>query len=329
MSSSRSDRSDSPGTTIESGQPSSAGLTRRQALGCLLWAGTGALWAMHGGVPHWLGAIGDASAAAADAGAFRFVQISDSHVGFNKAANPDPLLTLNLALDKVRALPERPALMLHTGDVTHLSKPAEFDTAAQIIGGLGLPTFYVPGEHDVIDEGAGRAWLDRYGKGTQGAGWYSFDDHGVHFVGLVNVLDFKPGGLGRLGAAQLAWLAGDLKAVRDSTPVVVFAHIPLWTVYADWGWGTDDAAQALALLKRFGSVTVLNGHIHQTLQKVEGNVSFHTAYSTAYPQPAPGTAATPGPLVVPAEQLRHVLGVRSLQLTRAAPGAQLTDYPLA
>ncbi|HMW29694.1 MAG TPA: metallophosphoesterase [Plasticicumulans sp.] len=332
MSSSRSDRSASPAApSIESGQPPSAGLTRRQALGCLFWAGTGALWAMHGGVPRWLGAIGDANAAEAktDAGAFRFVQISDSHIGFNKAANPDPLLTLNLALDKVRALPERPALMLHTGDVTHLSKPAEFDTAAQLIGGLGLPTFYVPGEHDVIDEGAGRAWLDRYGKGTQGAGWYSFEDHGVHFVGLVNVLDFKPGGLGRLGAAQLAWLADDLKAVRDSTPVVVFAHIPLWTVYADWGWGTDDAAQALALLKRFGSVTVLNGHIHQTLQKVEGNVSFHTAYSTAYPQPAPGTAASPGPLVVPAEQLRHVLGVRSLQLTRTAPGAQLTDYPLA
>lgn len=316
-------RSDAPATPA-------AGLTRRQALGCLFWAGTGALWTMHGGVPRWLGAIGDANAATPDAGAFHFVQISDSHIGFNKAANPDPVATLNLGLDKLRALPVRPALMLHTGDVTHLSKPAEFDTAAQILAGPGLPAVhYVPGEHDVLDEGAGRAWLDRYGKGTQGAGWYSFDDHGVHFIGLVNVLDFKPGGLGRLGPAQLAWLADDLKAVSDSTPLVVFAHIPLWTVYADWGWGTDDAAQALALMQRFGSVTVLNGHIHQTLQKVEGKVSFHTAYSTAYPQPAPGGAANPGPLVVPADQLRHVLGVRSLQLTRAAPGAAITDYPLA
>lgn len=307
-----------------------AGLTRRQALGCLFWAGTGALWTLTGGVPRWLGAIGDAQAApAADAGAFTFVQISDSHIGFNKAANPDTLATLNLALDRIRALPAPPALVVHTGDVTHLSKPAEFDTAAQVIGGLGLPTWYVPGEHDVLDEGAGRAWLDRYGKGTQGAGWYSFDAHGVHFVGLVNVLDFKPGGLGRLGAEQLAWLAADLKGVADSTPVIVYAHIPLWTVYADWGWGTDDAAQALALLARFGSVTVLNGHIHQTLQKVEGNVTFHTAYSTAYPQPAPGTAANPGPLVVPAGQLRSVLGVRTLKLSRAAPAPQITDTTLA
>ena len=189
----------------------------------------------------------------------------------------------------------RPAFMIHTGDITHLSKPDEFDNADQIIGEAKLDVHYVPGEHDVIDEGLGKAYLDRYGKGTKGQGWYSFDDHGVHFIGLVNVVDLKAGGLGRLGADQLAWLADDLKDKSASTPIVVFAHIPLWTVYADWGWGTDDGLQALNLLKRFGSVTVLNGHIHQIVQKVEGNMTFHTARSTCFPQPAPGTAPSPGP----------------------------------
>ena len=227
--------------------------------------------------------------------ASRFLQISDSHIGFNKPANPDALGTLREAIGKVKAVKSRPAFMIHTGDITHLSKPDEFDNADQIIGEAKLNVHYVPGEHDVIDEGLGKAYLDRYGKGTKGQGWYSFDDHGVHFIGLVNVVDLKAGGLGRLGADQLAWLADDLKDKSASTPIVVFAHIPLWTVYADWGWGTDDGLQALNLLKRFGSVTVLNGHIHQIVQKVEGNMTFHTARSTCFPQPAPGPRLRPAP----------------------------------
>jgi 3',5'-cyclic AMP phosphodiesterase CpdA len=212
---------------------------------------------------------------------------------------------------------------------TDEAKPDEFDNADQIIGEVKLDVQYVPGEHDFVDEGLGKAYLARYGKGTKGSGWYSFDDHGVHFIGLVNVVDLKAGGLGRLGSDQLAWLADDLKDKSASTPIVMFAHIPLWTVYADWGWGTDDGLQALALLKRFGSVTVLNGHIHQIVQKVEGNMTFHTARSTAFPQPAPGTAPSPGPMTVPAEQLRSMLGIASVEVRMGDKPLAITDTPLA
>jgi len=266
---------------------------RRGALECMIWAGTGVLWALSGGVPKSVGLLGEALAA--EASGFTFLQISDSHIGFNKPANPDALGTLREAIAKVKAVKSKPAFMIHTGDITHLSKPDEFDSAAQLIGESGLNVHYVPGEHDFIDEGLGKLYLERYGKGTKGQGWYSFDDHGVHFIGLNNVVDLKAGGLGRLGSDQLAWLADDLKGKANSTPIVVFAHIPLWTVYADWGWGTDDGLQALDMLKRFGSVTVLNGHIHQIVQKVEGNITFHTARSTAYPQPPAGSGPGPGP----------------------------------
>ena len=304
-----------------------SGLSRRGALTCMVWAGTGLLWTLSGGVPKSVGLLGDALAAV-PAG-FTFLQISDSHVGFNKPANPDALGTLREAIGKVKAAQSRPAFMIHTGDITHLSKPDEFDNADQIISEAKLDVHYVPGEHDFIDEGLGKAYLDRYGKGTKGQGWYSFDDHGVHFIGLVNVVDLKAGGLGRLGADQLAWLADDLKDKSASTPIVVFAHIPLWTVYADWGWGTDDGLQALNLLKRFGSVTVLNGHIHQIVQKVEGNMTFHTARSTCFPQPTPGTAPSPGPMTVPAEQLRSMLGITSVDVRTGDKPLAITDTTLA
>ncbi len=303
------------------------GLNRRNALQCMVWAGTGILWTLSGGVPKSLGLLGDALAAVPTG--FSFLQISDSHIGFNKPANPDALGTLREAIGKVKAVKSRPAFMIHTGDITHLSKPDEFDNADQIISEAKLNVHYVPGEHDFIDEGLGKAYLDRYGKGTKGQGWYSFDDHGVHFIGLVNVVDLKAGGLGRLGADQLAWLADDLKDKSRCTPIVVFAHIPLWTVYADWGWGTDDGLQALNLLKRFGSVTVLNGHIHQIVQKVEGNMTFHTARSTCFPQPAPGTAPSPGPMTVPAEQLRSVLGITSVEVRTGDKPLAITDTTLA
>jgi len=300
---------------------------RRGALECMIWAGTGVLWALSGGVPKSVGLLGEALAA--EASGFTFLQISDSHIGFNKPANPDALGTLREAIAKVKAVKSKPAFMIHTGDITHLSKPDEFDSAAQLIGESGLNVHYVPGEHDFIDEGLGKLYLERYGKGTKGQGWYSFDDHGVHFIGLNNVVDLKAGGLGRLGPEQLAWLADDIKGKSNSTPIVVFAHIPLWTVYADWGWGTDDGLQALDMLKRFGSVTVLNGHIHQIVQKVEGNMTFHTARSTAFPQPAPGTAPSPGPMTVPAEQLRSMLGITSVDVRLGNKPLAVTDTTLA
>ena len=308
-----------------------AGVSRRGALECMIWAGTGVLWTLSGGVPKSLGLLGDGllgNALAAETSAFTFLQISDSHIGFNKSANPDALGTLREAIAKVKAVPTKPAFMIHTGDITHLSKPDEFDNANQLIGEAALDVHYVPGEHDFVDEGVGKAYLARYGKGTKGAGWYSFDDHGVHFIGLVNVVDLKAGGLGRLGPEQLAWLADDIKDKSNSTPIVVFAHIPLWTVYADWGWGTDDGLQALDMLKRFGSVTVLNGHIHQIVQKVEGNMTFHTARSTAYPQPIAATAAGPGPLSVPADQLRKMLGITSVSVVRHPRSLVLRDSTL-
>jgi 3',5'-cyclic AMP phosphodiesterase CpdA len=301
-------------------------LDRRQTLECMVWAGTGVLWTLTGGVPVARGLLGEARAAT-EAG-FSFLQMSDSHIGFNKAANPDAIATLYEAVAKVKAIAARPSFILHTGDITHLSKPVEFDNADQAFGATGLKVHYVPGEHDMIDEARGQAYLDRYGKGSRGAGWYSFDDQGVHFVGLVNVVDLKAGGLGNLGAEQLAWLADDLRAKSDSTPIVVFVHIPLYVLYEQWGWGTDDGAQALALLKRFGSVTVLNGHIHQLMQKVEGNMTFHTAMSTAFPQPAPGTAPAPGPMVVPADKLRSTLGLSSVTLRQTGSPLAIVDTTL-
>jgi 3',5'-cyclic AMP phosphodiesterase CpdA len=302
-----------------------AGLSRRKVLECMTWAGTGVLWTVAGGVPRSLGLVGEAHAQAAG---FTFMQISDSHVGFDRPANPNVLSTLEAAINKVKAVPARPAFMIHTGDISHLSKPSEFDDAERIISQARLDVHYVPGEHDVIDENTGKLYLERYGRGTKGAGWYSFDANGVHFVGLVNVVNLKAGGLGNLGADQLAWLEDDLKGRTDSTPIVVFAHIPLWVVYPQWGWGTEDGERVLGMLKRFGSVTVLNGHIHQIIQKVEGNVAFHTARSTAFPQPAPGSAPSPGPMKVDDDKLRTVLGIASINFVPGQQRLAIVDTPL-
>ncbi len=302
-----------------------AGPSRRKVLECMTWVGTGVLWTVSGGVPHSLGIMGEA--AAAEAKGLAFLQISDSHVGFDKPANPNALGTLEEAIAKVNAQPQKPAFMIHTGDISHLSLEAQFDDADRIISQARLDVHYVPGEHDFLDADR-KLYLQRYGRGTKGAGWYSFDAGGVHFVGLVNVFDLKGGGMGDLGNEQLEWLESDLQGRSASTPIVVFAHIPLWTIYPQWGWGTDDSAQALSYLKRFGSVTVLNGHIHQVMQKVEGNVTFHTARSTAFPQPAPGQAPSPGPMKVPDEQLRKMLGIADVTFKQNEQRLAIIDSPL-
>jgi 3',5'-cyclic-AMP phosphodiesterase len=235
----------------------STGVDRRQTLKCMLWAGTGVVWTVAGGVPA-SRLIGPAKAAE---GSFSFVQISDSHIGFAKPANPDARATLGAAIDKILAMPGNPAFMIHTGDVTHTAKPNEFDDALQMIKRAKLDVHYAPGEHDILDPATNAAYLDRFGKGA-GGGWYSFDHGGVHFVSLNNVVDLKKNGLGSLGSGQLEWLEDDLKGKSASTPIVLFSHIPLWMIAPEWGWGTEDSAQALGYLARFGSVTVLNGHIH-------------------------------------------------------------------
>lgn len=305
----------------------SDGIDRRGFLKCMAWAGTGLIWTLRGGVPsaRAFGADRDPSAT----GDFTFVQISDSHIGFAKEPNKDVVGTLQQAIARINALPKPPELLIHTGDLTHLSKPDEFDTVAEVLKSAKVgERFYVPGEHDVFTD-EGKLYLERYGKGTNGTGWQSFDHRGVHFVGLVNVANLKPGGLGLLGQEQLDWLKQDLASVGSSTPIVVFAHVPLWTVYPQWGWGTEDSAQALSQLKRFGAVTVLNGHIHQILQKVEGNVTFHTARSTAFPQPEPGRAESPGPLKnVPGEKLRSLLGVTNVNYAERGGTLAIVDATL-
>ncbi len=300
------------------------GYDRRHTLKCMLWAGTGVVWTVAGGVPA-SRLIGAAKAAE---GSFSFVQISDSHIGFSKPANPDARLTLDAAIDKVLAMPGSPAFMIHTGDITHTAKPNEFDDALQIIRRSKLAVHYAPGEHDILDPATRAAYLERFGKGA-GGGWYAFDHGGVHFVSLVNVVDLKTNGLGSLGAEQLAWLDDDLKGKSASTPIVIFAHIPLWMIAPEWGWGTEDSPEALKLLSRFGSVTVLNGHIHQLMQKIEGAVTFHTARSTAFPQPAPGTAPAPGPKRVPAGELRKWLGVREVAYSAQPTTLAVTDSDLS
>jgi 3',5'-cyclic-AMP phosphodiesterase len=305
------------------------GIDRRGFLKCMAWAGTGAFCVMQGGVLKSYSLSGLAGRSAKEMkGELSFVQISDSHMGFNKPANTDVAGTLKAAIDKINALPAAPGFILHTGDITHLSKPEEFDAVDQLLKGASAKeVFYVPGEHDVVGDD-GKQYLERYGKNAKGAGWYSFDQKGVHFIGLVNVMNLKAGGLGSLGNEQLEWMENDVKHLSKSTPIVVFAHIPLWSVYPEWGWGTDDSAQALGYLKKFGSVTVLNGHIHQTMQKVEGNVTFHTAASTAFPQPKPGSAPSPGPMKVPAEQLKSLLGIRDVSYVQGKHALGVTDSTL-
>jgi Icc protein len=308
------------------------GIDRRDFLGCMAWAGTGLLWTMAGGVPtakllaQSMQGHGSSAAKVQD---FSFVQISDSHIGFNKGANPDVTGTLTKAIDRINTVPagmKAPDFMIHTGDITQNSKAAEFDTASQVIKSTKVDqVFYVPGEHDFIDDGS--QYKDRFGKDTLGNGWYSFNHKGVHFVGLNNCVQVDA--MGNMGPDQLNWLKSDLAGQSHSTPIVVFAHIPLWMVYEKWGWGTRDGEQALAMLKPFGSVTVLNGHIHQVVQKVEGNVAFHTAMATAFPQPAPGAAPNPGPMVVPAGKLQSVLGITKVKVVRGHSHLAIVDSTLA
>jgi 3',5'-cyclic-AMP phosphodiesterase len=303
---------------------SSDGIDRRGFLKCMAWAGTGLVWSLAGGVP--VSRAFGSSMHQQKQEDFSFVQISDSHIGFNKPANADVTGTLQTAVNKMLAIPRPPDFMIHTGDLTHSSKPAEFDTMDQVLTGAKRQIFYVPGEHDTsVDDG--KSYLERYGKGSSGNGWYSFDHKGVHFIGLVNVVQLE--GMGKLGQAQLDWLKKDLSQYKNSAPIVLFAHIPLWAVYPTWGWGTSDSEQAFSFLKRFGSVTVLNGHIHQVMQKVEGNATFHTAMSTAFPQPAPGSAPSPGPMKVPAEKLRSVLGITEVHFLAQRHQLAVVDSTLS
>jgi len=313
------------------------GTTRRNFMKCMAWAGTGLVWALSSGLLSSKALAGSLQAApnaprtgsgGRNTSGFRFVQISDTHIGFDKDPNKDPVATLQESIARIRALNPAPDFLIHTGDLTHAQKAGGFDTVDQLLRGVSSGgTFFVPGEHDVFADG-GKEYLARFGKGTLGGGWRSFEHQGVHFIGLVNVLNFKSGGMGMLGQEQLGWLEDDVHRLSSSTPIVVYTHIPLWAIYPEWGWTTGDAQQALALMKRFGSVSVLNGHIHQVLQKTEGQMTFHTAMSTAFPQPPPGQGPGPGPLKVPTEEVRRFLGLRSVTYTAGREPLAIVDSTL-
>jgi hypothetical protein len=306
------------------------GIDRRGMLECMAWVGTGLVWTIAGGIPT--STVFGQSSRKITKPALSFVQISDSHLGFSRDPNKDVASTLKQTIARINALPERPSFVLHTGDLTHLAKTDEFDAVDQLMKEVKTgKVFYVPGEHDFDGDG-NKEYLNRYGKGTKGTGWYSFDDGGVHFIGLVNVANAKSGsgdgGLGVIGNEQLEWLEKDAASVSKETPVVVFAHVPLWTVHEKWGWGTRDSERALQILKRFGSLTVLNGHIHQILQKVEGTATFHSARSTAFPQSQPGKGS-PGPMRdLPADQLKRSLGLSQVSYVSVDSPLAIVDSTL-
>jgi hypothetical protein len=325
--------------------PSNDGVDRRGFLKCMAWAGTGMVWGVSGGILGCTRIDQQVEAAETSDGnddkarasqkesataSFTFVQVSDSHLGFSREPNRDVAETYREAIRRINALEQQPAFILHTGDLTHLAKAEEFDAVDQLHRTFRARAIYcVPGEHDVTENDC-RAFMNRYGRGATGNGWRSFDFQGVHFVGLNNCMNLRAGSLGLLGQEQLDWLRRDLAGKTDGTPIVVFAHIRLWTVHRPWGWGTEDSARALELLRRFGSVTVLNGHIHQIMQRIEGNVTFHTARSTAFPQGVPGVAPSPGPMRdVPAGRLRSLLGVTRVRYVERNSPLAITDDTLA
>jgi Icc protein len=282
------------------------------------WTGAGIAWV--------LGSDGVLRAADAAPGQFSFVQISDSHIGYQGPANGDVRATLEDTVKTINALPVQPAFVMHTGDVSHLSKASEFDDARQILSKLRAPLIAIPGEHDYIGTDGAQRFAAAFGrKDAAGRGWSSWDQGGIHFVALINVGEGET--FGQLGVEQIAWLEHDLAVQKPETPIVVFVHVPLFAVAPEWGWTTRDATRALATLRRFSAVTVLQGHIHQIIEHREGAIRFATARATAWPQAAPGTpGAKPGPLAVPPGSLLGVLGYRTVEL---ASSAAWQDHSLA
>jgi len=302
------------------------GLERRNFLKCRAWGGTGIVWAVSaGGLLSACGDLTDTPTPKTEG--FTFVQLSDSHIGFNtEGVNTDVVGTLKQSVDRINALPQRPALVLHTGDISHNSKPEEFDQASQIMNTIKTEkVFYVPGEHDLVnDKGAG--YRQRFLAANSTKSWYSMDYKGVHFIALSNSGELDQ--FGSLGATQIDWLTKDLQAVKKDTPIVVFAHVPLYSVYPAWGWETKDASPVLTLLMSYSAVTILNGHIHQVLSKVEGNIHFYTANATAFPQHRPGIEK-PNAYKLPASELLQSIGYRTVTIVPTKAAADIADTTLS
>jgi hypothetical protein len=302
-------------------------MTRRQLARHSAWFGAAVALAFTGGeVVSQVAGAGTASAAAAGPGLLRFAQVSDSHIGFTGTANPDVTATFGTAIDQVNGLGYEPDFVIHTGDLTHLSRPGQFGLARDMLADLRTPrVFTVPGEHDTIGDG-GKAYRKFFGANTLGEGWYSFDIKGVHVIALANNPTLEA--LGHLGPDQLDYVRRDVARLSAETPIIVFSHIPLFAMYPKWGWGTDDAVRLLAMLRRFASVTCLNGHVHQLFTKTEGNVTFHSATTTAYPLPAPGDGPAPEPVTLPAGRLRSALGIRTVSWRPGRASLAIADERL-
>ena len=289
-------------------------MQRRKFIEHVSWTGLGIVWAVGANGLFTACKVGEPKAQKpSTATPFSFVQISDTHIGFNKPANEHVTDTLQKTINAINALPTPPAFVMHTGDISHLSKPAEFDQAKQLLSQLKVPLFTLPGEHDTIGD-RGKAYDEAFNRKDVREGLQVWDQAGIHFVSLTNVLDFGATGTGKLGQAQLDLLSKDLAAQKQDTPLVIFSHIPLYDLYPKWGWATADSAKLLSLLSRFASVTVLTGHIHQVIEHREGNIRFHTAAGTAYPLPAPGKGEQPAPVKLPENSLLAALGFRTVEV---------------
>ncbi|MDT5312762.1 MAG: hypothetical protein QOE74_1782 [Mycobacterium sp.] len=299
-------------------------MSRRQLIRHSAWFGAAVGLAVVGGevISH----VAGSATATLTRPTLRFAQVSDSHIGFTGPANADVTGSFTRAVDQINGLGYTPDFVIHTGDLTHLATPGQFDQVKQMLSGLETPhVFTVPGEHDSVDD-AGQKYRKVFGAGTRGDGWYSFDIAGVHVIALVNTLNMTK--LGHLGQDQLDFVKNDVAPLSSDTPIIVFSHIPLFAMYPDWGWGTDDSVQALSYLRRFASVTCLNGHVHQVFSKTEGNVTFFSATTTAYPLPHPGDGPAPKPLTLPAGKLHDALGIREVTYTKGQQALALKERTL-
>jgi Icc protein len=320
----KADPTGAGGAGIERGQH---GMTRRQLIRHSAWFGAAVALTFTGGEVISRIAGDAAGNASSNTGQLQFVQVSDSHLGFSGTANPDVTATFAMAINQVNSLGYQPDFVMHTGDITHLSTPAEFGLAREMMSDLRTPrVFTVPGEHDAINDG-GRAYRKFFGAQTLGEGWFSFDIKGVHIISLVNTTSVDA--LGHLGADQLDFVRRDVAGLSSETPVILFSHIPLFAMYPAWGWSTDDAVKLLAMFRRFGSVTCLNGHVHQLFKKTEGNVTFLSAAPTCYPLPAPGHGPAPLPVTLPAGKLTSALGVRTVSYQTGSKNLAIADEQLA
>ncbi|MDT5397276.1 MAG: hypothetical protein QOK33_507 [Mycobacterium sp.] len=299
-------------------------MSRRQLIRHSAWFGAAVGLAVVGGevISHAAGA----ATATETRPTLRFAQVSDSHIGFTGPANADVSGSFTRAVNQINNLGYTPDFVIHTGDLTHLATSAQFDQVKQMLSGLSTPhVFTVPGEHDSVDD-AGQKYRKVFGAGTRGEGWYSFDIAGVHVIALVNTLHMTK--LGHLGQDQLDFVKKDVAPLSSDTPIIVFSHIPLFAMYPDWGWGTDDSVQALSYLRRFSSVTCLNGHVHQVFSKTEGNVTFFSGTTTAYPLPHPGDGPAPKPLTLPAGKLHDALGIREVAYHKGQQALALKERTL-